>query len=259
MNISTPSMDLHRCFGGVARLYSDAGLSKLRNSAAAVVGLGGVGSWAAEALVRTSVGKIYLIDLDNVAESNTNRQIQAMDGEYGKPKVQALMERFRRINPACEIVCIEEMVDEENVEEIIPKDCVVLDCIDQVKAKAAILACAKRRSQTVITSGAAGGRRNPLRIQTGDLARIKGDPLLSRVRHNLRKSYGFAAAKSGKNAEKFGIQAVFSDEPVVRSQSVCEVQSSEGLSCAGFGSGVTVTAPMGMVCASLAIEAILNK
>jgi tRNA A37 threonylcarbamoyladenosine dehydratase len=248
-----------RCFGGVGRLYSDPGADCLAASAACVVGLGGVGSWAAEALVRTNIGTIYLIDLDNVAQSNTNRQVQAMQGEYGKPKVQALAERFARINPLCKVVQIEEMIDEENAAELIPAGAVLLDCIDQVRAKAAMIAVARSRGQTVITCGAAGGRRDPFRAKRDDLALAEGDPLLSRVRHTLRKKYGFPKATAKGRDKKFQVTAVYSDEPIVRSLSVCEVQTAEGLSCAGYGSSVMVTAPIGMMAAAIAVEKILEK
>ncbi len=256
MTTLSSNLEWQRCFGGVARLYTDEGSRNLEKSAVTVVGVGGVGSWASEALVRTAIGKIYLIDLDNVALSNTNRQIQAMQGQYGKPKIQALAERFALINPRCEVIQIEEMIDEDNVDSLLPPNTLVLDCIDQVRAKAAIVACCVRRKQTVITSGAAGGRRDPFRIQYGDLGRISGDPLLSKVRYRLRKEYGFPKAGTSKKGEKFGVLSVFSDEPVVRSQSVCEVQTMEGLSCAGYGSTVAVTAPMGMMVASLALNTL---
>lgn len=141
-----------------------------------------------------------MIDLDNVAESNTNRQIQALDGNYGKPKVQALAERISLINPACKVECIEDFIEPDNVEEILPKDGIVIDCIDNVRAKAAMINTALKRGQTIITCGAAGGRKDPLRIKIDDLALTKGDPLLSRVRARLRKEYAFPKKSvSGKS------------------------------------------------------------
>lgn len=251
----TEELDYKRAFGGVGRLYGDAGWENLKKSHAVVIGLGGVGSWAAEALVRTAIGTVTLIDLDNVAESNTNRQLQAMVGEFGKPKIQVLAERFQRINPHVCVNLVEDFVDEENLADLIPDNAnVVLDCIDQVRVKAAICAFCRRRAIPVITSGAAGGRRDPSQIQHGDLGRISGDPLLSKVRHTLRKKYGFPAAQGKLPGKKFGITAVYSTEPVVKSQSQCEVQTDGGLACAGYGSSVCMTATTGMIAASLALE-----
>jgi len=251
----TEELDYKRAFGGVGRLYGDAGWENLKKSHAVVIGLGGVGSWAAEALVRTAIGTVTLIDLDNVAESNTNRQLQAMVGEFGKPKIQVLAERFQRINPHVCVNLVEDFVDEENLADLIPDNAnVVLDCIDQVRVKAAICAFCRRKAIPVITSGAAGGRRDPSQIQHGDLGRISGDPLLSKVRHTLRKKYGFPAAQGKLPGKKFGITAVYSTEPVVKSQSQCEVQTDGGLACAGYGSSVCMTATTGMIAASLALE-----
>lgn len=251
----TEELDYKRAFGGVGRLYGDAGWENLKKSHAVVIGLGGVGSWAAEALVRTAIGTVTLIDLDNVAESNTNRQLQAMVGEFGKPKIQVLAERFQRINPHVCVNLVEDFVDEENLADLIPDNAnVVLDCIDQVRVKAAICAFCRRKAIPVITSGAAGGRRDPSQIQHGDLGRISGDPLLSKVRHTLRKKYGFPAAQGKLPGKKFGITAVYSTEPVVKSQSQCEVQTDGGLACAGYGSSVCMTAATGMIAASLALE-----
>lgn len=251
-------MDYERRFGGVARLYTKSGAEAIREAHFVVVGVGGVGSWAAEALARTAAHHITLIDLDNVAESNTNRQIQALGDEFGKAKIVALRERFALINPAAEITLIEDFVDEENVSEFIPPNCYVLDCIDQVRAKAAIINECRKKHSFVVTSGAAGGRMNPLRIQTGDLARIQGDPLLASVRYRLRKTYGFPAV-GDKLPKPFRVPAVFSDEPIRKPENAsCDIKLASGLQCAGYGSGVTVTAPMGFACAALAIEAALG-
>lgn len=256
----TEELDYQRAFGGVGRLYGDTGWERLQKAHAVVIGVGGVGSWAAEALVRTAVGSITLIDLDNVAESNTNRQLQAMEGEFGKPKIQVLAERFRRINPRVRVNLIEDFVDEENLAELIPANAnVVLDCIDQVRAKAAICAFCRKNAIPVITSGAAGGRRDPAQIRFGDLGKISGDPLLAKVRHALRKKYGFPAAQGKSPGKKFGITAVYSTEPVVKSQSHCEVQTDGGLACAGYGSSVCMTATTGMIAASIALEIMTKK
>ena len=187
-------IDFERRFGGVARLYGKEGAASIRETHFCVVGVGGVGSWAVEALARTGAEKLTLIDLDNVAEGNTNRQIQALGEAYGMAKVEALKARIALINPRAEISCVEDFVDEENAADLIPADAIVLDCIDQVRAKAALIAHCRSRRQFIVVSGAGGGRTNPLEIREGDLGRISGDPLLASVRYRLRKEYGFPKA-----------------------------------------------------------------
>ncbi len=264
--MTEPTIDYERRFGGVARLYGEAGAEKLARAHVCVVGVGGVGSWAVEALARTDVRNLTLIDLDNVAESNTNRQIQALGQEYGRAKIDVLKDRIALINPRCNVVCIEDFVDEENVGELIPADAVVLDCIDQVGAKAALISLCRQRGQFVVTSGAAGGRVNPLAIKTGDLGRITGDPLLASVRYRLRKAYGFPKGaakpvKTGKLPPAFNVTAVYSDEPVKKPMAgTCEVDpQTQGLACSGYGSGVVVTASMGMAAASVALNYLVGK
>lgn len=260
--MAEPTIDYARRFGGVARLYGEEGAAKLAQAHVCVVGVGGVGSWAVEALARTDVRRLSLIDLDNVAESNTNRQIQALGQEYGRAKIDVLKDRISLINPRCTVTCIEDFVDEDNVAELVPEDAVVLDCIDQVRAKAALIHLCRRRKQFVVTSGAAGGRVNPLLIKNGDLGRITGDPLLASVRYRLRKAYGFpkASAKPGKLPPAFNVAAVYSDEPVKKPMAgACEVDpQTQGLACSGYGSGVVVTASMGMAAASIALNYLVE-
>lgn len=261
--MTEPTIDYARRFGGVARLYGEAGAGRLAGAHVCIVGVGGVGSWAVEALARTDVRQLTLIDLDNVAESNTNRQIQALGQEYGRAKIDVLKDRIALINPRCQVHCIEDFVDEENVRELVPADAVVLDCIDQVRAKAALISLCRQRGQFVVTSGAAGGRVNPLLIKTGDLGRITGDPLLASVRYRLRKAYGFPkrGAKPGKLPPAFNVAAVYSDEPVKKPMAgTCEVDpQTQGLACSGYGSGVVVTASMGMAAASIALNYLVGK
>jgi tRNA A37 threonylcarbamoyladenosine dehydratase len=247
--------DLARRFGGVERLYGAAGAARLRKAHVAVVGLGGVGSWAAEALARSAVGRITLIDLDHIAESNTNRQIHALGDAYGRSKVAAMADRISAINPACDVRLIDEFVEEDNVERLIQGFDGVLDCIDQVRAKAALIAHARKGGTMVVTCGAAGGRLDPARIGHGDLAMIAGDPLLARVRQRLRKAYGFPR-DAGTRRIKFRVTAVYSDEPVRRPADECLGPSTRfvgGLSCAGYGSSVAVTASMGFTAAAVAL------
>lgn len=254
--MSESQADFSRRFGGVSRLYGEHGAARLASTHAVVVGVGGVGSWAAEALARCALGRITLIDLDHIAESNTNRQLHALGEEYGKAKVLAMAERLRAIHPGCEVGTIEEFVDADNVEAVLPAADLVLDCIDQVNAKAALVACCRRRSTPVYVSGAGGGRLDPTRIAVGDLARIQGDPLLAKLRHKLRRDFGFPREGSGGRIPKFGVSAVYSDEPVRRPAAACSADSGfvAGLACAGYGSSVVVTASLGFALAAAAIN-----
>ncbi|HQR69392.1 MAG TPA: tRNA threonylcarbamoyladenosine dehydratase [Burkholderiaceae bacterium] len=248
--------DLERRFGGVARLYGDAGAARLRAAHIAVVGIGGVGSWAAEAIARCAVGRITLIDMDHVAESNTNRQIHALGDAYGQAKVLAMASRIAAINPVCDVRTIDDFVTVENAAMLIEGYDTVLDCIDQVRAKAALIAQARVRHIPVVTCGAAGGRIDAARVRTGDLALITGDPLLARVRHRLRRDHGFP--REAVRRRKFHVLAVYSDEPLQRPATAqCEPgEFVGGLACSGYGSSVAVTATMGFVAASAALERI---
>lgn len=247
--------DVERRFGGIARLYGAAGAQRLRAARIAVVGLGGVGSWAAEALARSAVGSITLIDMDHVSESNTNRQLHALDGAYGMAKVAAMAERIAAINPRCAVAVVDDFATPDNAATLVAGHDFVIDCADDVPAKAALIAAARAAQVAIVTCGAAGGRVDPLRIAQGDLARIAGDPLLARVRHRLRREHGFPR-DGGRTTPKFGVTAVYSDEPV-RRPGVAGMQPAEvagDLSCAGFGSAAAVTATMGFVAAAVAMN-----
>jgi tRNA A37 threonylcarbamoyladenosine dehydratase len=250
--------DLERRFGGVERLYGVRAYARLRAGHAVVVGLGGVGSWAAEALARSAVGTLTLIDLDHVAESNTNRQVHALGDEFGKAKVAAMAERILAINPAARVNCVEEFVTAENAGTIVPECDVVLDCIDQVAPKAALLAACRARGIAAFTSGAGGGRIDPTRIRSTDLALVDGDPLLAKVRYRLRRHHGFARerldADGRVRVSKFRITAIYSDEPVRGRTS-----GGAALACAGYGSVVTVTATLGLVLAASALQRITDR
>lgn len=251
--------DLERRFGGVARLYGATGAARLRQAHACVVGIGGVGSWSAEALARTGIGRITLIDLDMVAESNTNRQIHALGEIYGRAKVDAMAERIRAVNPTCQVNCIEDFVTPDNVSQILDQDfSVVIDAIDQVRAKAAMIAYCRRRQLPIIVGGAAGGQIDPTQIRLSDLSQTIQDPLLAKVRALLRKEYGFS--RDGK--KKFGVAAVFSTEPLryPEKNTSCDTERGPaGLNCAGFGSSVCVTSAFGMAAAAQAINLIVER
>nr|WP_199064918.1 tRNA threonylcarbamoyladenosine dehydratase [Chromobacterium sp. ASV5] len=242
--------DLSRRFGGIARLYGDDALQRFQAAHVCVVGVGGVGSWVVEALARSAIGKLTLIDLDNVAESNTNRQLPALDPLYGMAKVTALAERARAINPACEIVEIEDFVTEENLEAMLGQGYdYIVDCIDSLKVKTAMAAWCARKRQRFIVSGGAGGQMDPSRIKLADLSEVTQDPLLSKLRYNLRRHHGFA-----RDGKKMGVPCVYSTEQLVYPQTqACEAgeaRGPQGLSCAGFGAGMVVTASFGLFAAS---------
>jgi tRNA threonylcarbamoyladenosine dehydratase len=250
--------DLARRFAGVARLHGAAALQRFAAAHVVVVGIGGVGSWAAEALARSAVGRLTLIDLDHIAESNTNRQIHALGDTYGQAKVQAMAARILAINPACVVDSVEDFVTPENVAHRVPAADAVIDCIDQVEAKAALLAWCVRQGIAVVSCGAGGGRVDPTRIRSADLARASGDPLLAKLRYRLRREHGFPRESGGGRVHKFGVIAVFSDEPVQppRRDDAAEAggATTQGLACSGYGSSVTVTAPLGFAAAALVLR-----
>jgi tRNA A37 threonylcarbamoyladenosine dehydratase len=252
--------DLARRFSGVRRLYGDAGLSKLQAAHVIVIGIGGVGSWAAEALARNAIGEITLIDLDNIAESNVNRQIHALDGNMGKAKVSAMHERIVQINPTCRVWEVEDFITPSNL-DILLKPCdVVLDCTDDAKAKIALAHFCKMNKIPLIMSGSAGGRLDPTRIRLSDIASVTGDKLLAKVRNQLRRDHGFPKVSNAKKPAKFGLMCAYSDEPVIKPDAVCETDETTmtGLHCAGYGSSVSITATFGFVLAQQAINHLLT-
>ena len=250
--------DLERRFGGLRRLYGDDGYARLRALRVAVVGVGGVGSWTAEALARSGVAALTLIDLDHVSESNVNRQVQALGATLGMAKVLALRERIADIHPACGVEAVEAFVDADNWPALLPQPVdVVIDACDQLRAKVVLAAWALRTGTPLVVVGAAGGKRRPQDVEVDDLARATHDPLLAGLRQRLRQQHG--AARSGA----IGLRCVFSREPVRAPEAVCAVEgeaaTSDGsLNCHGYGSSVGVTATFGLVAATLALECALR-
>ncbi|MFM7531444.1 MAG: ThiF family adenylyltransferase [Rubrivivax sp.] len=257
-----PGQADERRFGGLRRLYGQEDYAALRALRVAVVGLGGVGSWAAEALARSGVAGLVLIDFDHVAESNINRQVQALGATLGQAKGQALRERIADIHPGCRVQVVDEFATAQNWPALLggPVDAVV-DACDQTSAKTAMAAWALAGCVPLVLTGAAGGKREPQRVEVGDLAQVTHDPLLASVRQRLRKLHG--AARCGP----VGLRCVFSREAVMRPRAACE-SSSPGedaaslagapLACAGYGSSVMVTATFGLVAAAQAIDAALR-
>lgn len=252
-------IDVERRFSGVRRIYGEVGLVKFKSAHVGVIGIGGVGSWAVEALARNAVGKISLIDLDNIAESNVNRQLHALDNNFGKAKVSAMRERLMQINPICEVIEIEDFITAANVASLLKGIDFVLDAIDDAKAKVAIATYCKLHSLPLVMVGGAGGRLDSTRIRFTDLSLVTGDKLLAKVRSTLRRDHQFPKACHNKKSAKFAIQAVYSDEPIIKPDNACEAEVLTGLNCAGYGSTVCVTAPFGFTAASLILQSILNK
>ncbi|ADU99395.1 tRNA threonylcarbamoyladenosine dehydratase [Alicycliphilus denitrificans] len=248
--------DLERRFGGLARLFGVEGSTRIRAAHVAVVGIGGVGSWAAEALARSGVGRLTLIDLDHVAESNINRQIHALSTTLGQAKVHAMAERIALINPACRVECVEEFVEPANWPAILPGPVdAVIDACDQVRAKTAMAAWALQNRRPFITVGAAGGKRLAHKVDVDDLAHTTHDPLLAQLRYRLRREHG--AARDGR---RMGIACVFSREAVAPPHASCAVQEGDGtLNCHGYGSSVAVTATFGQCAAGWVLDGLSGK
>jgi len=245
--------DHARRFGGIKRLYGETAFEKFCRAHICVVGIGGVGSWAAEALARSAIGEITLIDLDNIAESNVNRQIHAYTGEFGKPKVKAMAERINKINPQCRVNIIEDFVSIDNVRELMVKDFnYVIDCADSHRVKAAMIAHCRRNKIKLITVGSAGGQTDPTQIHVCDLINTDQDALLAKSRKLLRQQYGFTHTPK----HRFNVPAVYSSEQLTYPSEEGEVsfqkpETARDLSCAGgIGSVMTVTASFGLVAVS---------
>ncbi|BBJ00408.1 tRNA threonylcarbamoyladenosine dehydratase [Ferrigenium kumadai] len=249
-----PLDDEHdRRFGGLDRLYGEGSRLALHRSRVAVVGVGGVGSWAVEALARSGIGNITLIDFDHVAVSNVNRQIQALSSTLGEAKVSALEARIRDINPDCRVNAVDDFLTVENLPQLIPAGAfdAVIDACDEAKVKAALIVHARFNKIPLVVCGAAGGKRDPLKLRCDDLGRTTHDALLSRIRNMLRKDFNIQPRKNGK----FGVACVYLEEPSKRSTSC----SASDLSCSGYGSAVTVTASMGFAAAAWCLERIVAQ
>ena len=293
----TEPVDTERRFSGLARLYGDDAPEIFRRAHVAVAGLGGVGSWCAEALARCGVGALTLIDMDHIAESNVNRQLHALTATLGQSKVQAMTDRVVGINPACRVVVVDDFVDPDNVTVIFPADVdVIIDCTDQMSAKLAMILEARRRQVPVVVCGGAGGKTAVTALRASDLSVTQNDALLSKLRNTLRRQHGYpraaaAAGKAPRRIPKMGVRAVWFDQPAVlpdlwakttAAPAVTPTADSaagvpvagagvspgvtdgvaaapQGLSCAGYGSAVMVTAAMGMAAAGEAIQWLLTR
>lgn len=283
-------VDVQRRFAGLARLYGAQGLQRLAAAHIAVAGLGGVGSWCAEALARSGVGRLTLIDLDHVSESNINRQLHALTHTLGQSKVHAMGKRIAGINPDCVVNLIDDFVTPDNVRDVLTPDLgLLIDCTDQTSAKVAmILECAERKIPIVVCGGA-GGKTLIFSLRSGDLSLTSNDALLSKLRNTLRRSHGYPkasdqAGKVRKRIPRMGVRALWFDQqallpdqwraeratgdtpaaqpfpvsPGLDGREPSAESPLQGLSCAGYGSAVAVTAIMGMAAANEAMECVLN-
>ncbi|WP_439287213.1 tRNA cyclic N6-threonylcarbamoyladenosine(37) synthase TcdA [Lonepinella sp. BR2357] len=243
-------------FGGIGRLYTPNGLVRLRQSHICVIGIGGVGSWVVEALARSGIGKITMIDMDDICVTNINRQLPALTGNIGKLKTEVMAERINLINPECQVNIIDDFLSSENLANYLTADYdYVIDAIDSVKTKSALIAYCKRNKIKVITIGGAGGQTDPTQIQIADLSKTIQDPLLAKVRSTLRKDYHF----SQNPKRKFGVEAVFSTQPLIFPQMRENCEISASMNCAnGFGAATMMTATFGFFAVSRVIDKLLH-
>jgi tRNA A37 threonylcarbamoyladenosine dehydratase len=247
-DVADQDVDVERRFGALRRLYGDAAYERLRVATVAVVGLGGVGSWAAEALARSGIGALVLIDFDHVAESNINRQVQALGTTIGMAKGEALRRRIRDIHPHCELHLVDDFVTPDNWPQLLPRPVdALIDACDQGAAKLALARWAIAQRIAFVCAGAAGGKLAAQRVEVTDLAEATHDPLLATLRQRLRKA---GAPRQGP----IGVTCVYSRETVAPPAGVCD--SDGTLNCHGYGSSVAVTATFGLVAAGEAMRRI---
>ncbi len=257
LDVSPSSVHPSRRFGGISRLYGAAGADAIARAHVAVAGIGGVGSWAAEALARSGVGQITLIDLDHVAESNINRQIHATDATLGQAKVLAMQERIASFHPQCRVHAVDAFVEPDNWPAVLPAPVdAVIDACDQMAAKTAMATWARAEKATFVTVGAAGGKQSPWLVEVDDLARATHDPLLAQLRQRLRKWH-----QGPRDGKSFGLACVFSREPVQRPAAAgCETDAVDSsLNCQGYGSSVTVTATFGLCAAGWVLQQLARQ
>jgi tRNA threonylcarbamoyladenosine dehydratase len=261
LDTESVDFDAARRFGGLDRLYGAAGANRIRSSHVMVVGIGGVGSWAVEALARSGVGRITMVDMDHVSESNINRQVHATQQTLGQSKIEAMKDRIALINPECVVTCVDDFVTPENWPSLVPSDvAVVIDACDQVHAKVAMAAWAmqqKSSKKLFISVGAAGGKRLAHLVDVEDLSKTTHDPLLAQLRYRLRKEH--AASREGR---KIGVNCIFSKEAVKQPSKTNNTGSVEltdnTLNCHGYGSVVSVTATFGQCAAGWALDKLAN-
>ncbi|MEN9975701.1 MAG: hypothetical protein RLZZ282_1707 [Verrucomicrobiota bacterium] len=257
----------HHRFGGIARLYGQAALDRFQTARVAVIGVGGVGSWAVEALARSGIGHLTLVDLDEICLTNVNRQLHAMDGQIGRQKTDAMAERVRAIHPGCQIHVVPRFFNEKSASDILDAHFdAVIDAIDFARHKSLLAAECHRRGIYAVTCGGAGGRRDPTRIRVTDLAYSGMDPLLLQLRRGLRNDFGFPKTPRGQEPTLFGIDAVYSDEAPYFAHCDGSVSKSKPddvelrLNCAsGFGTATHLIASFGLIAAGRVLEFLTTQ
>jgi tRNA A37 threonylcarbamoyladenosine dehydratase len=248
-NGAAAAEDFERRFGGLRRLYGTEGAQRIFDAHVVVVGIGGVGSWAAEALARSGVRRLTLVDMDHVSASNINRQIHAADATLGQAKVLAMRERIAGFHPACQVDVVDDFVSPDNWSGLIDTircegRVALIDACDQVRAKTVMAAWAQSSRTPFVSVGAAGGKRMAQAVEVADLAEVTHDPLLAQLRYRLRKAHG------GARQGRMHTTCVFSREPVAPPDASCAIGSVDGsLNCHGYGSAVSVTATFGLCAA----------
>lgn len=256
------SEQYERRFKGTQTLYGNSAVDTFSTAHVYVIGVGGVGSWAAEALARTAVGHITLIDLDVLVASNVNRQLPALDSTFGQSKIGAMAARIREINPKVTLHLVDDFLTTDNVATLLPSRAqakmaaqtgpiVILDCVDDMNAKLAIALHCRFNKLKLVCAGGAGGKIDPSKITVGDLRDSYQDPLLAKLRSKLRHEKGINSALK----EKFGIKCVYSTEPP-RVDKSCQ---TGGLQCGGYGSAVVVTSVVAMLMVSEALQLLLKQ
>jgi len=264
MQTASPQSPVLDPFGGIARLYGKAGFARLQNAHVAVIGVGGVGSWTVEALARSGVGQLTLVDFDEICVSNLNRQLPATHETVGQAKVEILAARVATINPACQVRVERRFFSAKSAEALFALGFdVVIDAIDAMDAKVLLLVTARAHDVFTVTSGAAGGKRDLTQVEVADLVKAHHDPLLSRLRKRLRQEHNW----SRNTRRKWGIPAVFSPEPVMfptADGEACatraEASPELNLNCnTGFGTVSFVTGAFGFALAQAAIEHLAKE
>ncbi|MBM3386604.1 MAG: tRNA threonylcarbamoyladenosine dehydratase [Betaproteobacteria bacterium] len=245
--------DEERRFSGLQRLYGLDAAQRLRRAHMVVVGIGGVGSWTAEALARSGIARLTLIDMDHIAESNVNRQIHALTSTLGQAKAEAMRERIAQIHPGCQVDVVDDFVSPENWPALLPeRPDALIDACDQVKAKLAMANWALREQVPFVCVGAAGGKRLAHQVDVQDLAQVTHDPLLAQLRYRLRKHHGVR-----RDGKRIGLRCVFSREPVAGPDASCAMEADGTLNCHGYGSLVGVTATFGLCAATEAMNMLV--
>lgn len=251
--MTAADQEYERRFAGTSRLYGAENFALFERARVVVVGAGGVGSWAIEALARTGIGHLTLVDMDVLVASNVNRQLPALDSTFGRGKIDVLAERARQINPRGRLELVDDFLTRDNIAAILAHTPdLVLDCTDDIEAKISLVVWCRRRRIPLVVAGAAGGKTDPTELRVDDITRTHRDPLIAKLRRRLRRECNFPQAPE----ERFGIPCVYSNQAVATPEgAACEAD----LSCTGYGSATVVTATMGMLAVAEGLRHMLRR